>query len=195
MKKDTLIIIVGMLPLFIFPIDASAYHIFEDSQAFGQYLDIAQLMSPKYTLEIDEHSYDIYYGFHASLEIDIESLDEPVPVVSSMGINHERKSLEIYFSEVPLDSVFWVRIPFDVMTAENNQYQLLIDGKKTGYDSTKFPSDYSVGMILPKDSKHIEIIGTTIIPEFGSLTIAVLGITIFATLFAFRGNSRLFNYK
>ena len=50
-------------------------------------------------------------------------------------------------------------------------------------------------MIIPKNSKHVEIIGTNVIPEFGSLAIAVLGITIFAVLFVFRGKSRLFNYN
>ena len=152
-----------------------ADHIFENSQAFGQYLDIAQIGSPKYVLEVDDHSYDVYYGFHGSLEINIEDINENLPVVSSMEINSERKSLEITFSEVPEDSVFWTRIPFEVMTAENEHFQLFIDGKETKYDLTKFPSDYAVGMIIPKDSKQIEIVGTRVVPEFGAYSILILG--------------------
>lgn len=160
-----------------------AEHIFENPQAFGQYLDIAQLTSPKYVLEIDDHSYDIYYGFHGSMEVDIEKLNEALPVVSSMGLNLERKSLEVFFSEVPENSVFWVRIPFDVMTATNEHYQLFIDGIETKYDFTKFPSDNAIGMIVPKDSKHVEIVGTKVVPEFASFAILILGVSVFGLVY------------
>jgi predicted secreted protein with PEFG-CTERM motif len=32
-------------------------------------------------------------------------------------------------------------------------------------------------MIIPKDTKNIEIIGTHVIPEFGALSIIILGIS------------------
>lgn len=169
-----------LLPMTSF---AFAEHIFENNVAFGQYLDVAQLTSPKYVLEINENSYDVYYGFHGSLEVDIGKLDESLPIVSSMVINSERKSLEINFSEVPQDSIFWVRIPFELMTAENENYQLLIDGKEVKHDSTKFPSDYAIGMIVPKDSEHVEIIGTNIVPEFGVFAILILGISILGLIY------------
>lgn len=174
-----------LLSLWLLPMTSFAFadHIFENNAAFGQYLDVAQLTSPKYVLEINDNSYDVYYGFHGSLEVDIGKLDESLPIVSSMAINSERKSLEINFSEVPQDSVFWVRIPFNVMTAEHENYQLLIDGKETRYDSTNFPSDYAIGMIIPKDSEHIEIIGTKVVPEFGIFTILILGISILGLIY------------
>ena len=183
--------IISSLLIFVPLQSVFAEHIFEDNQAFAQYLDISQLSSSKITLEIGDNSYDVYYGFHGSLEIDIEDLKAPLPVVSSMQINQERKSLEIAFSDVPLDSVFWVRIPFEVMTAENEQYQLFVDGKETKFDRTKFPSDYSIGMILPKDSKHVEIIGTNVIPEFGIFSSIVLGISISALVLLFKRNPKM----
>jgi len=176
---------IGLCFLVLAPLPSVfAEHIFDNSQAFGQYLDIAQLTSPKYTLEVGDASYDVYYGFHGSLEIDVEKINENLPIVSSMGINSERKSLEIDFSEVPQDSVFWVRIPFEVMTAENERHQLFIDGIETKYDYTKFPSDYAIGMIIPKDSEHVEVVGTTVIPEFSVFSVAVLGLSVLGmTLF------------
>jgi hypothetical protein len=186
--------ILGILSLIAFPImNASAEHIFEDNLAFGQYLDIAQLEAEKYTLVVDEQEFVIYYGWGGSLEMDIEEIE--YPTVSSMTINQERKSLQVNFEDAPEETVMWIRISFDVMTAEDEQYQLLIDGKQTGYDLTKFPNDYSVGMILPEGTRNLEIIGTNVIPEFGSITIAVLGITIFAIVFVIRGKSRFFNYN
>ena len=166
-----------------------ADHIFDDPQAFGQYLDIAQIGSPKYVLEIDDHTYDVYYGFRGSLEIAVENINENLPIVSSMEINSEQKSLEISFSKVPEVSVFWVRVPFEVMTAENENFQLFIDGKETKYDLTKFPSDYAIGMIIPKDSKQIEIVGTTVVPEFGAYSILIFGVSVFSLVYLVKSKS------
>lgn len=51
-------------------------HIFDDRDAFAQYLDIAQLSAEKYQLKIDEKTYDIYYGYQGSFEVDVEKIGE-----------------------------------------------------------------------------------------------------------------------
>ena len=194
MLKTVSLLIFGVFLLLIFPTGVFAEHIFEDSQAFGQFLDISELMSPKFTLDVDGHQYDIYYGYGGSLDADMTKMEEE-PVISSMILNQDRKSLEIFLDIVPEDTIFWVKLPLEVMTADGANYQLLVDGKETPYDLTKFPNAYAIGIILPKDAQNIEIIGTYVIPEFGVLSITVLGITFFAVLFVFRGKSRFFNYN
>ena len=148
-------------------------HVFD---VFAQPLDIAQLSSEKYQLKVDEKTYDVYYGYHGSFEVDVTKTDE-LPKLSAMNINPERKSLEITMASVPSNSVFWLRLPFEVISAEDAKYQLLVDGVDTKYDLTKFPDQYALGMIIPKDTKNIEIIGTHVIPEFGALSIIILGIS------------------
>ena len=174
-----------MFFLMLIPIsNAYAEHIF-DMEAFAQYLDIVQLVSEKFILEVDGNSYDIYYGYHGSMD-SMALSDEPQPKLSSMSINQERISLEITFDEVPLNNVFWVRIPFDVISAEREQFQLFIDGVETQLDLTKFPNDYALGMIIPKGGQHIEIVGTKVIPEFGALSILVLGVAVFGIVYLVR---------
>ena len=151
-------------------------HIFDDRDVFAQYLDIAQLSSEKYLLKIDDKTYDVYYGYHGSFEVDVKKIDE-LPKLAYMNINQDRKSIEIAMESVPSNSVLWLRLPIEVIYAENEQYRLVIDGIDTKYDLTKFPDQYAVGMIIPKDTKYIEIIGTSIVPEFGSFSIAILGIS------------------
>ncbi len=151
-------------------------HIFDDRDAFAQYLDIAQLSSEKYLLKIDDKTYDVYYGYHGSFEADVKKIDE-LPKLAYMNINQDRKSIEITMESVPSNSVLWLRLPIEVIYAENEQYRLVIDGIDTKYDLTKFPDQYAVGMIIPKDTKYIEIIGTSVVPEFGSFSIAILGIS------------------
>ena len=83
----------------------------------------------------------------------------------------------------------------ELISAEGEKYQLLVDGKETPYDVTKFPNDYAIELILPQGTQNLEIIGTSVIPEFGAMTIALLGITIFAIVFGLRGKTRFFNYN
>ncbi len=163
--------------MIIFPTTVYAEHIFEDSDAFAQHLDISQISAEKFVMMVDDTSYDMYYGYHGSL--DSMASDKLEPTLSSMSINQERKSWEIIFSEIPSNSVFWVRMPDDVISAEKGHFQVFVDGKKTLYDLTKFPNDYALGMIVPKDGKYVEIIGTNVIPEF---SVMVLPLFVISTI-------------
>lgn len=167
------------MPLFLILLipwsNAYGEHIF-DRDAFAQYLDISQIESEKFVLEADGNSYDIYYGYHGSL--DAMGSDYQDPTLSEITINDERKSLEITMSEVPERTDFWVRTPFEVITAEKENYQVFVDGVDTGYDLMKFPNDYVIGVFIPENTKHIEIVGTQVIPEFGPLSILILGAAV-----------------
>lgn len=183
MMNNLKLILLAIIALTLIPTGiAFGSHIFT-GDAFAQYLDIAQLSSEKYTMQVDETSYDIYYGYRGSLEVDVEKVGENLPELSSMSINQEKKSLEITMEHVPIDNVFWIRLPSEILSAENEKYQLEIDGVVTQYDLTKFPNDYAIGMIIPKDAKHIEIIGTQVIPEFGPITIMILGVSIIGIIY------------
>lgn len=184
MRNQNFVIVTILSILILLPVNVHAEHIFEDVEAFAQYLDVAQLSSEKFTITVDDDSYDMYYGYHGSL--DSMASDKPQPKLSSMSINPERKSLEITFDEVPANSVFWVRLPFEVISAEQEQFQLFVDGVETQYDLTKFPNDYALGMIVPSGGQHVEIIGTQVIPEFGTLTLTILGLSVLGMIFLIR---------
>jgi len=157
-------------------------------EAFGQYLDISQLEAEKFVLEVGEDSYDVYYGYHGSLD-DSMSDHFSEPVVTEMTLNQDRKSLEFNFEKVPEKTDFWVRIPFDVLTAEKEQYQVLINGVDTGYDLMKMPDGYVIGMIISQGTENVEIIGTKVIPEFGALTILVLAVAILSIVYVSKKSS------
>ena len=163
------------------PTNAYAEHVL-NIEAFGQYLDISQLEAEKFVLEVGEDSYDIYYGYSGSLD---DSMTDHFsePVVAEINLNQDRKSLEFNFEKVPEKTDFWVRIPFEVLTAEKEQYQVLINGEDTGYDLMKMPDGYVVGMIISQDTENVEIIGTKVIPEFGALAILVLAVAILSIVY------------
>ncbi|MEJ2259153.1 MAG: PEFG-CTERM sorting domain-containing protein [Nitrosopumilaceae archaeon] len=177
------------VPLFLllipFP-SVHAEHIFEDRMAFAQYLDTIKTTGKSYTIEVDDNTFDIYYGGYGSIEIGGEALETDEPTLSSMNLNVERKSLEITLNPVDNDKVFWVLLPLEVISAEGAKYQLFIDGVETNYDLTLFPENYALGMILPPGAKNVEIMGTQVIPEFGTVAILVMGVAITGIVFVAR---------
>ena len=158
------------------------------NEAYGQFLDISQLEAESESFEFDDVTYTLYYGYHGSLDSSMTELFKE-PVVTEMIINQERKSIEVVFEEVPDATDFWVRIPFEVLTAEKEQYQVLVNGEDTGYDLMKMPDAYVVGLIITEETEHVEIIGTQVIPEFGTIAILVLGISIVGIIYATRRSS------
>lgn len=165
---------------------AFAEHVF-NPDAFAQYLDISQLESDKVTLTFDDKPYDLYYGYHGSL--DAMGTEHIYPTLSTMKINEEKKSLEIIMSDVPEKTDFWVRMPDDVISAEKENFIVLVDGVDTGYDLMKFPNDHVIGFFITEDTEHIEIIGTSVIPEFGGIAVMILGISIVGLVCYFRSSS------
>jgi len=59
----------------------------------------------------------------------------------------------------------------------------------TGYDLMKMPDGYVIGMIISEDTKNVEIIGTKVIPEFGTVAILVLSIAIIGIIYVTRQSS------
>ncbi|GKS67279.1 hypothetical protein YTPLAS73_08260 [Nitrosarchaeum sp.] len=169
------------------PTNIYAEHVFKDIEAFGQYFDIAQLMAKKITFEIGDNAYDIYYGYKGSL--DSMGTDHDEPILSSMNINEERKSIQIIMEEIPQKTDFWVRIPQDVLYAEGEKFQVLVDGVNIGYDLMKFPNDYVIGFVILETTENIEIVGTRVIPEFGTFVIPILGISILGLVYFVRKSS------
>ena len=167
--------------------NAYAEHVLVN-EAYGQFLDISQLEAESESFEFDDVTYTLYYGYHGSLDSSMmESFEEPV--VTELIINQDNKSIEVNFEEVPDATDFWVRIPFEVLTAEKEQYQVLVNGEDTGYDLMKMPDAYVVGLIITEETEHVEIIGTQVIPEFGTIAILVLGVSIVGIIYATRRSS------
>lgn len=70
-----------------------------------------------------------------------------------------------------------------MLYAEGDEFTVLVDGVNTGYDTTTFPNDYSIGFIISETTEDIEIIGTKVIPEFGVFSVMILGISTLGLIF------------
>ena len=104
-----------------------------------------------YNLKIDEHSYDLEYEINAN--------------VLAMEIDQELNSLLIGIENTD-DSTFSIKLPNEMISAENNEFAVLVDGQEVGYEINSIGDKTEMTFFVPSLSQEIEIIGTNVIPEF-----------------------------
>ena len=176
MRKINYIILFDSIFLFLILIPMM-------NPVFGQ--DIAELSSEKYLLQIDNQTFQIFYGFKGSLEVQIGTNQIENPKVTSMNINPDRHSLEINVEKSVYEGPMWVRLPNELITAEGGKFNVLIDNKDQIYELSYYTDKIAVGFVLPSKASHVEIIGTSVIPEF-SASIVILGVAMFPIFYFIR---------
>jgi len=124
------------------------------------------IFSESYNLEVDEHSYDLEYDINAN--------------VLAMAIDHELNSLLIGIDNTH-DSKFTITLPNEMISAENNEFAVLVDGYEVDYELHSLSDDIQILFFVPTDTQEIEIIGTHVIPEF-PFSILVLLILMTSTI-------------
>ena len=104
-----------------------------------------------YNLIVDEHSFDLTYEFSGD--------------VIAMAIDQELRSLLIGVENTK-DSLF--RITFDntLITAENGNFAILVNGLEVDYDILDNGNSSTLRFYVEEGTEEIEIIGTHVIPEF-----------------------------
>ena len=124
---------------------------------FGLILSVSFSILPSvfaeniYNLTVDEHSFDLTYEFSGD--------------VIAMAIDQELRSLLIGV-ENTTDSLF--RITFDntLITAENDNFAILVNGLEVDYDILDDGNSSTLRFYVEEGTEEIEIIGTHVIPEF-----------------------------
>ena len=112
-----------------------------------------------YRLEIDENIFDIEY------ELDGD--------VIAMATDKETISLLIATENVE-DSEFTIKLPNDLINAENNEFAVLVNGFEVEYGVLDASNSY-LSFFIPTFTEEIEIIGTYVVPEFPLGAIMLFG--------------------
>jgi hypothetical protein len=126
-----------------------------------------------YILTIDEHTFDIVYEVDAN--------------VLAMAIDQELISLLVGLENTK-DSQFTINFPKEMLSAENDEFAILVNGLEVEYEIFQDSNDYALVFYVPEETQEVEIIGTHVIPEFpiGALFGLALITSIAITLRNFR---------
>lgn len=107
--------------------------------------------SSQHALEIDEHAYSISYVVNAN--------------VVAMEIDPESASLLIGLDNT-YDSRFFIGLEHELISAQNNEFVILVDGQETDYEISSDSDSSTFAFFVPTGTEEVEIIGTHVIPEF-----------------------------
>ena len=106
--------------------------------------------------------FDVEYQFNRVLSL--TAIDEGQKLLTFEIVGHSQSD----------DNALKIRLPVDLI---DGPFVIIVDGKKIiDFEHFKDNDLNTLSISMPEDSKFITIIGTSIVPEFGTLTIAILAI-------------------
>ncbi|MFY9301006.1 MAG: hypothetical protein WAO91_07445 [Candidatus Nitrosotenuis sp.] len=116
--------------------------------------------SGTYELDIDGKTFDVTYGLDGE--------------VIAMQVDQESTSLLVGTTNVE-DSTFEIGFSSELLSATNGEFIVLVDGLETDYTISYNDGKPTITFPIEAGSEEIEIIGTSVIPEFPFGAIAVMG--------------------
>lgn len=116
-----------------------------------------------YSLETDDVSFEITYELNGD--------------VIAMAVDENTTSFLIGITNVE-DSSFVISLQNKLISAENNEFVVLVDGVEVNYVVSTQNNVSTLQFFVPADSEEIEIIGTQVIPEFPLGVLAIFAIMI-----------------
>ena len=135
--KFLLLFVLFFTPLFAF------------AESHPEYFGIEN--PSEYVLTVDEHTLSVPYHVNAN--------------VIAMAIDPELKSLLIGLEDTK-DSEFIIDLNHEIISAENNDYAVLVNGIYVDYDIVSDSDSSTLSFFVPAFTEEVEIVGTRVIPEF-----------------------------
>jgi len=143
-----------------------------------------EMMEETHEEEMMETQEDIY----VTLDHDISGGS-----VTEMEIEMDSNSLVIEVVATDNGSIS-VTLPRDVIDATNNgdddDFFVIVDGEEVDFQETKTSTDRTLTVEFPAGAEEIEIIGTFVVPEFGTIAAMILAVAIISII-AVSAKSRL----
>ncbi len=113
-------------------------------------------------------------------------------IISGVNVNQEEKSITIQLKNESNSGQenLSLLLPSELI---DGPYVIFIDGKKN-LTFEYIPDDVNtIDLVLPENSKEVKIIGSKIMPEFGILSLIILGIAISTMIFIQKSKIKIDN--
>ena len=153
---------------------------------YGGMMSAGVQSTPEFAMEENENT-------SQSIMIEDHSLDYELTCaeIQSMTPDTEMKSMIIAI-KTDCDGELTITLPKDVIDTDENGFFVLVDGDETNHKASSVGEFWTLTIPFSYGSEEIEIIGTFVIPEFGTIAGLVLILAITSIIIISAKNKQIF---
>ena len=153
---------------------------------YGGMMSAGVQATPEFAMEENENA-------SQSIMIEDHSLDYELTCaeIQSMTPDTEMKSMIIAI-KTDCDGELTITLPKDVIDTDENGFFVLVDGDETNHIASSIGEFWTLTIPFSYGSEEIEIIGTFVIPEFGTIAGLVLILAITSIIIISAKNKQIF---
>ena len=153
---------------------------------YGGMMSAGVQTTPEFAMEENENT-------SQSIMIEDHSLDYELTCaeIQSMTPDTEMKSMIIAI-KTDCDGELTITLPKDVIDTDENGFFVLVDGDETNHKASSVGEFWTLTIPFSYGSEEIEIIGTYVIPEFGTIAALVLILAISSIIIISAKNKQIF---
>ena len=153
---------------------------------YGGMMSAGVQTTPEFAMEENENA-------SQSIMIEDHSLDYELTCaeIQSMTPDTEMKSMIIAI-KTDCDGELTITLPKDVIDTDENGFFVLVDGDETNHKASSVGEFWTLTIPFSYGSEEIEIIGTFVIPEFGTIAGLVLILAITSIIIISAKNKQIF---
>ena len=156
---------------------------------YGGMMSAGVQTTPEFAMEENENASQSIMIEDHSLDYDLTCAE-----IQSMTPDTENKSLVIAI-KTECDGELKITLPKDVIDTDEEGFFILVDGDETNHKASSVGEFWTLTIPFSYGSEEIEIIGTFVIPEFGTIASLILVTAITSIIIISAKNKQIFNPK
>ena len=153
---------------------------------YGGMMSAGVQTTPEFAMEENEKMSQTIMIEDHSLNYDLTCAE-----IQSMTPDTEMKSMIIEI-KTDCDGELTITLPKEVIDTDENGFFVLVDGDETNHKASSVGEFWTLTIPFSYGSEEIEIIGTFVIPEFGTIAALVLVVAISSILIISAKNKQIF---
>ena len=153
---------------------------------YGGMMSAGVQTTPEFAMEENEKMLQTIMIEDHSLDYELTCAE-----IQSMTPDTEMKSMIIAI-KTDCDGELTITLPKDVIDTDENGFFILVDGDETNHKASSVGEFWTLTIPFSYGSEEFEIIGTFVIPEFGTIAALVLVVAISSILIISAKNKQIF---
>ena len=153
---------------------------------YGGMMSAGVQTTPEFAMEENENMSQTI-----TIEDNVLNYELTCAEILGMTPDTEMKSMIIEI-KTDCDGELTITLPKEVIDTDENGFFILVDGDETNHDASSVGEFWTLTIPFSYGSEEIEIIGTFVIPEFGTIAALVLVVAITSIIIISAKNKQIF---